>query len=150
MARIVTTQLLRQPALALVLATGLTHPVVAQSPSTTGAANIMMRSRWLQEVEQRATHEALHKGSNRDKEIAQERTQFFNARLADFTKSWNKLMKLADNGVWNAKEAKKTRQAFERLVKTEGWIEESKGSDGKTAARHQVLPEADLADSHRR
>jgi hypothetical protein len=54
--------------------------------------------------------------------------------VADFTNSWNKLIQVAGRGGWNAKEARKTRQAFERLVRCQAWIEDANASAAKEVA----------------
>lgn len=47
----------------------------------------------------------------------------FLERLADFAKAWNALMKVREDGVWSAKQARRAHKAFERLVRSQGWVE---------------------------
>ncbi len=103
---------------------------MAQAPGA-GVEDIQNRSRWLQAVEQNAAL-AASRQDKAAKAAVEKRQREFTVLLADFAGSWNKLMKLADRGGWNAKEAKKTRQAFERLVRSEGWIEENTAKDRET------------------
>ncbi len=65
----------------------------------------------------------------KDEATAERRQRELTSRLADFANSWNKLVQLAEKGVWNAKQAAKTRKAFERLVQAEGWIEDDRRRD---------------------
>jgi hypothetical protein len=113
----------RVTAAALILAAGLALPAVAQAP---GIVDPEARSRWLQAVEQSAAREDQTANAEREK-----RQRDFNILLVDFTKSWNKLIQLAGRGGWNAKEARKTREAFERLVRCQAWIEDAKASGVK-------------------
>ena len=113
----------RLPAAALILAAGLALPAPAQAPG--GFASPEAKSREIQAIEQRAVRDTAHEAAKADVE---KRQREFNALLVDFTNSWNKLIKLSGRGGWNAKEARKTREAFERLAHSDGWIEESKAA----------------------
>ncbi len=97
---------------ALILAAGL----------ISGADAPVDQSRSLSMLERNAT-EAPERARASAKADSQKRQRDFNARLFDFANAWNRLVKTSDKGGWNAKEAKKTREAFERLVRSEGWIE---------------------------
>ncbi|HEY1204542.1 MAG: hypothetical protein ABSH46_04650 [Bryobacteraceae bacterium] len=110
----------RVTAAALLLAAGLALPAVAQAPAIVSAD---AHFRWLQAVEQSAAREDQTANAEREK-----RQREFNVLLVDFTKSWNKLIQLSGRGGWNAKEARKTREAFERLVRCQAWIEDAKAS----------------------
>ncbi len=109
------------PATAL-LAGAVIFPAAAQRPGAPDAQTIVDRSRALHVLEQ----EAQRPPRKKDDTAAQWRQRELSGRLAAFAESWNKLIKGAENGVWNAKQAKKTREAFEHLVKSQGWIEEGK------------------------
>ncbi len=109
----------RQVSIALILAAGLTLPAVAQAPVVT---NPEARSRALQAVEQGSSGEAVRR-DKAARAVAENRQREFAARLSDFADSWNRLIQQANKGGWSAKEARKTREAFERLVRSEGWIE---------------------------
>ncbi len=106
-------------AAAALLAGALTLPIGAQGP-TGRLVTIEDRSRALHSLE---TEVASRASQKKNTAIAEHQQRELSERLAEFAGSWNKLMKGAENGVWNAKEAKKTRQAFERLTHTPGWIE---------------------------
>ena len=84
-------------------------------------------------MERRAAREAAHPNEAAKIE-AEKRQREFNVLMADFAKSWNKLIQVAGRGGWNAKDARKTRQAFERLAHSEGWIEEANASAPKERA----------------
>lgn len=103
---------------------------MAQAP---GIVSPEARFRWLQAVEQSAARETVRpdKTANAD---AEGRQREFHILLADFARSWNKLIQLAGRGGWNAKEARKTREAFERLLRCQAWIEEAKASGAKEIA----------------
>jgi hypothetical protein len=101
---------------------GLVLPATAQAPSSS-PLDPEAHSRWLHAVEQNAAREGGQPNQAAQAE-AQRRQHEFAALLSDFTKSWNKLMGLSSKGEWNAKEARKTRKAFERLVRSGAWIEE--------------------------
>ncbi len=106
------------------LAAGLALPAAAQ---VRGMVSPEARSRELQAMERRAARDAAHP-NQAAKANAEKRQREFNVLLADFAKSWNKLIQVAGHGGWNAKEARKTREAFERLVRCQAWIEAGKAS----------------------
>jgi hypothetical protein len=116
---------------ALILAAGLAMPAVAQAP---GFLNPETRSRALQGIEHTAAWDAAHP-NEAARALAEKRQREFTILMADFANSWNKLVQVAGRGGWNAKEARKTREAFERLAHSEGWIEESKAGAKDAAAR---------------
>jgi len=121
----------RLPSAALILAAGLALPAPAQAPG--GFVSPEDKSRELQAIEQRATHDTVQEAAKAE---AEKRQREFTARVIDFTNSWNKLIQVAGRGGWNAKEARKTREAFERLVRCQAWIEDPNASSAKeTAAR---------------
>jgi hypothetical protein len=111
-------------AAALVLAAAFAMPIAAQSPASR-ISGTEGRSQALRALEQ----ESVHKVSSQESVTAANRQQELTIRLADFANSWNKLIQNAQKGVWNAKEAKKTRKAFERLIHSEGWIEDMKDKE---------------------
>ncbi len=115
------SRILLWPATAL-LAGAVVFPAAAQRPGAPDSQTIVDRSRALHVLEQ----EASRQPHNKEDAAVQWRQHELTGRLAAFAESWNKLIKGAENGVWNAKQAKKTRQAFERLVKAQGWIEDGK------------------------
>lgn len=121
---------LKTTATALLLVAGLLSPAVAQAPLP-GILNPDARSRWLQAVEDSASRDAAAKDEI-VKANADKRQREFNLLLADFANNWNKLIQVAGKGGWSAKEARKTRQAFERLVRSEAWIEEAKAAAAKS------------------
>ncbi|HXN45776.1 MAG TPA: hypothetical protein VN893_03995 [Bryobacteraceae bacterium] len=120
----------RIPAAALILAAGLALPAAAQAP---GFLNPETRSRELQAIEHTAEYDAAHP-DEAARALAEKRQREFTILMADFANSWNKLVQVAGRGGWNAKEARKTREAFERLAHSKGWIEESKTGAKDTAA----------------
>jgi hypothetical protein len=122
----------RLPAAALILAAGIALPAAAQAP---GLLSPEARSRELQAMEQRAARDAA-RPNQEARASAEKRQREFDVLMADFAKSWNKLIQVAGRGGWNAKEARKTREAFERLVRCQAWIEAGKASAaGEIAAR---------------
>ena len=121
----------RLPTAALILAAGLTLPAAAQAP---GFLSPEVHSRQLQAIERTAAYDAAHP-DEAARADAEKRQREFSILMADFAHSWNKLVQVAGRGGWNAKDARKTREAFERLAHSEGWIEESKAGAKDTAAR---------------
>jgi hypothetical protein len=121
----------RLSAAALILAAGLAMPAIAQAP---GFLNPETRSRALQAIEHTAEYDAAHP-DEAARALAEKRQRDFTILMADFASSWNKLVQVAGRGGWNAKDARKTREAFERLAHSDGWIEESKASAKDSAAR---------------
>ncbi len=110
-------------AASLLLALVSSVPVVAQYGSS-GAPSIadgLARTRQL--VEMQVAHPEL---ADRKRVIAEKRKSEFSGRLTEFTNSWNSLMESKSHGKWNPKRAKAARKAFERLVRSQGWFEESK------------------------
>ena len=118
------------------LAAGLALPAAAQAP---GFLSPEVRSRQLQVIERTAAYEAAHP-DEAAKALAEKRQRDFTILMADFANSWNRLVQVAGRGGWNAKEARKTREAFERLAHSEGWIEESKAAGAKDTAARPKLP----------
>jgi uncharacterized protein (DUF2342 family) len=94
-------------------------PIAAQSPAR--LANTESRSAALSDLENVPEREKV-----RDRSASEKREREFVARLAEFAKAWNELIKLSEKGVWNPKQAKAAHQAFDRLVSSQGWIEGSK------------------------
>ncbi len=80
------------------------------------------RARALETVQQATLDDAARK-KKLDAASAECAQRELNDRLADFANAWNKLITLAQKGVWNAKQAAKTRKAFDKLVHSAGWIE---------------------------
>jgi len=110
---------------AIILAGGLVLPAVAQAPASSDLQDRARRLQMIAEGDARATLRP-----NRDaKAEAEKRQREFNLLLVDFTKSWNRLMKSAGQGGWNAKDARKTREAFERLLHSGAWIETQPSAD---------------------
>ncbi len=81
------------------------------------------RSRALEALEHSAAA-AGAKDMDNETRAAKNNQRELDGRLAEFANSWNKLMTLAEKGIWNARQAKKTRQAFERLIRSQGWVED--------------------------
>ncbi|HXN45778.1 MAG TPA: hypothetical protein VN893_04005 [Bryobacteraceae bacterium] len=119
----------RLPSAALILAAGLALPAVAQAPG--GFVSAEDKSRDLQAIQQRAAHDTAQEAAKTE---AAKRQREFTARVVDFTNSWNKLIQVAGRGGWNTKEARKTREAFERLVHCQAWIEDPNASSAKEIA----------------
>jgi hypothetical protein len=119
----------RLPSAALILAAGLALPAPAQAPG--GFVTPEDKSRELQAIQQRATHDTAREAAKAD---AEKRQREFSVLAVDFTNSWNKLIKLSARGEWNAKEARKTREAFERLVHCQAWIEDANAASAKEIA----------------
>lgn len=98
-------------------------PLRAQAPAPITPPNsIEVRSQALRALERDVAHNAVRKGAAVDESRQRELLK----RLTDFAESWNKLMTNAGKGVWNAKEARKTREAFERLIRSGAWVEDGK------------------------
>jgi len=113
----------RKTAASLLLAVVSSAPLVAQYGGS-GAPSIadgLARTRQL--VEMQVAHPEL---ADRKRLIAEKRKLEFSGRLTEFTNSWNSLMESKSHGKWNPKRAKAARKAFERLVRTPGWLEEPK------------------------
>ncbi len=119
----------RLPSAALILAAVLVLPATAQAPG--GFASPEDKSRDLQAIQQRAVRDTAQEAAKAE---AEKRQREFTTRVVDFTNSWNKLIKLSGRGEWNAKEARKTREAFERLVRCQSWIEDANASSAKEIA----------------
>ena len=85
-------------------------------------------------MEQRAARDAA-RPNEEARASAEKRQREFDVLMADFAKSWNKLVQVSGRGGWNAKEARKTREAFERLVHCRAWIEAGKAPAPEIAAR---------------
>jgi len=126
------------PVVALILWAGLALPAMAQTPN---AASQQSFDHWVTAIEQSAQRDAAS-GDKAARAAAQARLHEFNTLLADFADSWNKLISLSRRGGWSAKDARKTRLAFERLVHCEAWIEESEGLAPKQSAKQATAPEA--------
>jgi hypothetical protein len=112
-------------AVTLLLIALLAVPLAAQAPGPGISPDPAARSQALRSLEQAS----LGDNARKDKAAAAsaERAQHeLTQHLADFANAWNKLITLAEKGVWNAKQAAKTRKAFDKLVHSEGWIEETK------------------------
>jgi hypothetical protein len=60
---------------------------------------------------------------------SEKREREFSQRMAEFASNWNALVKQTGQGTWNAKQAEKTRKAFEKLIHSEGWLENKKEAD---------------------
>jgi hypothetical protein len=95
-------------------------PVAAQSPAR--PANTENRSASLND-------NVAEPEKARDRSASEKREREFIARLAEFAKAWNELIKLSEKGVWNPKQAKAAHQAFDRLVSSQAWFEGSKKTE---------------------
>jgi hypothetical protein len=117
------TYRLRVRAAAALLLFSLAFPAAAQGPfaNPPRPPDPASRSRALQALERSSARDASRRNEAR---VTENNQRELDGRLAEFANSWNKLMGLAEKGVWNAKQAKKTREAFERLIKAQGWIED--------------------------
>ncbi len=105
-------------------------PLAAQAPNPGAVArDVAARSQALQSLERvsLSTEAQKHQAAAADSERAQ---RDLTKRLTDFANAWNKLITLAEKGVWNAKQAAKTRQLFDKLIHSSGWIEENKNLGG--------------------
>ena len=99
----------------------LAAPLFAQSPGLARSyADDLAAMHTLVDVERNAAH---HQDGAKT-EAVQKRQLEFAQRLEEFTNTWNALVHNCDKGVWNPKQAKAVRKAFERLTRTEGWMEE--------------------------
>jgi len=47
-------------------------------------------------------------------------------KFDDWAGPWNALMKVREKGVWSARQARQAHKAFERLVRSQGWVETTK------------------------
>lgn len=113
----------RLPLLIVCAALGL--PSAAQTPSAES------RSRALQTLEQDARRDAVNEKTAKAA-AAETLRHEMQSKLADFANAWNKLVMTVEKGGWNAKQARKTRECFERLVRTSGWIEDrARENEGK-------------------
>ena len=112
---------MRRAHAAFILALGLTLPAASQAPGTSPYTP-EQRSQALRMMEQRAFWESGRHASA-GSAAAERRQSEFNSRLIEFTTEWNHLIQSSEHGEWNAKAARKTREAFERLARSEGWIE---------------------------
>ncbi|MGE5646905.1 MAG: hypothetical protein ACM336_14050 [Acidobacteriota bacterium] len=59
----------------------------------------------------------------RKRAAVEKREREFVERMATFATAWNELVKGSEKGLWSAKHAKEAHKAFDRLVRTEGWVE---------------------------
>jgi hypothetical protein len=80
------------------------------------------RAHMAMEMQRRSRGQAV----DRKKLSAEKRRLEFVQRVATFTSVWNTLMESGAKGVWNPKQAKAAREAFDRLVKADGWFETAK------------------------
>lgn len=62
----------------------------------------------------------------RERAADEKRQREFMERLTEFATAWNALMKVCEKGVWSSKEARHAHKAFERLVRSQGWVENTK------------------------
>ncbi len=106
----------------LVPATLVAVLAAGQSPSGATVPNPDARADALHKWEAAADHKSVKKEAAAD----ERRQNELYGKLSEFAESWNRLMQLAQKGVWNAKQAKKTREAFERLVRSNAWTEDTK------------------------
>ncbi len=53
-------------------------------------------------------------------------TQEFVERIEAFKAAWRALLNSSTNGLWNPKQAKAVRKAFERLVQSQAWVESAR------------------------
>ncbi len=65
----------------------------------------------------------LRKPNDRKRLNAEKRRLEFAERVQKFTESWNKLMADGAKGLWDPKQAKAARKAFESVLESEGWLE---------------------------
>ncbi len=78
----------------------------------------------------RALHQIEQAAANPPRDRASERRQAeLNRRLVAFAESWNKLARSLTKGRWDARAARKARQAFQKLVNSPGWIEGGANSE---------------------
>ncbi len=96
-------------------------PLGAQSPVRDHPANTDNRGAALDDLDK-----VPERGKARDRTASEKREREFVARLAEFAKAWNELIKLSEKGVWNPKQAKLAHRAFERLISSQDWIETAK------------------------
>jgi hypothetical protein len=69
------------------------------------------------------TRRAHSQGLQKKRGLEEIRHREFSQRVVEFAGAWNDLIASGSKGVWNAKQARAARKAFERLVHTDGWIE---------------------------
>ncbi len=46
-------------------------------------------------------------------------------RMTEFTSAWNALVAASAKGIWDLKQAEAVHKAFDRVVHSEGWVEEA-------------------------
>lgn len=111
----------RKTAASLLLAVVSSAPLAAQYGAH--VADGLERTRQLVQMQ-------LAHPQNADRKLinAEKRRIEFSRRLADFTKTWNSLMESKSNGKWDSKRAKAARKEFERLVRSQGWFEQSEAA----------------------
>ncbi len=117
-------RIFRITAAVLLISLGTALRTAAQSPAgyaspgyfdTTAGAHMAL------EMQRRSHRQAGDRGKLR----AEKRRLEFAERVAAFANAWNTLMENGAKGVWNPKQAKAARKAFDRLVKSDGWFEDA-------------------------
>jgi hypothetical protein len=99
----------------------LSAPLFAQSPGSSRAySDDITPLHAIVEVERNASRPQV----DRKAQAAQKRQLEFAQRVVEFTDTWNSLIQKCGKGTWSPKQAKAVRKAFERLLRTEGWMEE--------------------------
>ncbi len=105
-----------------VLAIALVCPAAAQSPRPSAVEDASRPPRAVNHsiaVDSAVKRLQGFKPNNSSKTRQDE----FSSRIRVFAQSWNRLMRGAEKGVWKIEDAIKARKAFERLVRSEGWVE---------------------------
>jgi hypothetical protein len=115
---------LRNTLLTLLIFVGIASQSAAQSPPMPSRdySDAPARAQIYLEMQRRQHHRA----ADRKLLNAEKRRLEFAERVVKFTDSYNALMENGRKGVWNPKQAKAARKAFERLVHSEAWLETSK------------------------
>jgi hypothetical protein len=95
----------------------LAAPLLAQTSSAGRLLDPEARLRALRELSNTPRATPLPDANVERRQIE------LNRRLIAFAQSWNKLIHSVHQGSWDARAAKKARQAFRKLMATPGWIE---------------------------
>lgn len=107
---------------ALLIFMGTVLRMAAQSPAGYASREYFdtaARAHMVMEMQRRS-----HGKADDRKKLKAERLKLeFAERVAEFTNVWNTLMENGAKGVWNPKQAKAAREAFDRVVKSDGWLE---------------------------
>jgi hypothetical protein len=73
-----------------------------------------------------ALEQVAERGKKADRAKVEKANLEFNERMTEFASAWNALIKVCEKGVWSAKQARQAHKAFERLVRSQGWVENTK------------------------